>query len=50
MKNKKPNSKPRTPRENPFVKMLRDKRRIQEAVANGVPLSSLKDIAFVHPV
>lgn len=53
MKDKKPNSisKPNKPkRENPIARMIRDKKRIQEAIANGIPVSSLKDIEFVHPV
>jgi len=35
---------------NPFVKLIKDKERIAEAVQNGQPLSSLKDIKFVNPI
>lgn len=30
--------------------MLEDQRRIEEAISNGVPLSSLKGIKFVNPL
>lgn len=50
MKSKTTNSKPKKTRENPFVKMMRDKARIKEAIQQGIPLSSLKGIEFVHPV
>jgi hypothetical protein len=35
---------------NPFVKLIKDKERIANAVQNGQPLSSLKDIKFVSPI
>lgn len=35
---------------NPFSKLMDDKKRIAEAVACGDPLSSLKDIKFVRPL
>jgi hypothetical protein len=35
---------------NPFIKLMKDKERISEAIKNNVPLSSLKDIKFVHPI
>lgn len=50
MKDKKPDSKPRSEKENPIVKMIHDKQRIMEAIAKGIPLSSLKEIEFVHPL
>jgi hypothetical protein len=50
MKEKKPINSKKDKRENPFAKMIRDKERIKEAIAKGIPLSSLKDIEFVHPV
>jgi len=51
MESKKTHKKPQTKKtESPFVKILKDKRRIQEAIVNGVPLSSLSDIKFVHPI
>lgn len=50
MKSKTRNSKPKKTKENPFVKMMRDKARIKEAIQQGIPLSSLKGIEFVHPV
>ena len=53
MKNKKPNSIPapdKAKRENPIARMIRDKKRIQEAIAKGIPVASLKDIEFGHPI
>lgn len=51
MKNKKKNTTPPSSQaKNPFVRILQDKKRIQEAVCKGVPLSSLKDIKFVKPI
>jgi len=53
MKGNKPHITPwseKTKKENPIAKMIRDKKRIQEAIANGIPVSSLKDIKFVHPI
>jgi hypothetical protein len=35
---------------NPFVQMIEDKKRIDQAIQNGEPLSSLKDIKFVKPL
>ena len=35
---------------NPFIKMIDDKKKIDQAVQDGKPLSSLKDINFVKPV
>jgi hypothetical protein len=37
-------------RVNPFLKLIEDKKRIAKAFKNGEPLSSLKDIKFVHPI
>ncbi|MVT10643.1 hypothetical protein [Chitinophaga tropicalis] len=51
MKDKKANSKPASSKKvNPIVRIIRDKRRIKDAIANGIPLSDLKDIEFVHPI
>ncbi len=41
------NKKPAKP--NPFIQMIEDKKRIDQAIQNGEPLSSLKDIKFVKP-
>jgi hypothetical protein len=35
---------------NPFSKLMEDKKRIEKAVEENVPLSSLKDIKFVRPL
>jgi hypothetical protein len=35
---------------NPFVKMIEDKKKITQAIQDGKPLSSLKDIKFVKPL
>lgn len=37
-------------KENPFFKMMEDKKRIAKAVSENVSLSSLKDIKFVRPL
>ena len=43
-KNKKP------AKANPFIQMIEDKKRIDQAIQNGESLSSLKDIKFVKPL
>jgi len=35
---------------NPFIQMIEDKKRIDEAIQNGESLSALKDIRFVTPL
>ena len=35
---------------NPFKKLMEDKHRIADAVNNGLPLSTLKDIKFITPL
>ena len=35
---------------NPFSKLIEDKKRIANAVTNGEPLSDLKGIKFVRPL
>jgi hypothetical protein len=37
-------------RDNPFIKMIEDKKRIAEAIRNGKDLSTLKGINFVSPI
>ncbi|WP_162996473.1 hypothetical protein [Mucilaginibacter celer] len=39
-----------TKKVNPFKKLMEDKDRIADAVNKGQPLSTLKDIRFVHPL
>jgi hypothetical protein len=35
---------------NPFIKLIEDKMKIADAVKDGKPLSTLKDIKFVKPL
>jgi hypothetical protein len=35
---------------NPFVKMIEDKKSIDQAIEEGKSLSTLKDIKFVKPL
>lgn len=35
---------------NPFIKLIEDKIKIADAVKDGKPLSTLKDIKFVKPL
>lgn len=52
MKDKEANKKPAAASKasNPFIKMLEDKKRINDAIATNTPLSSLKGIKFVKPL
>jgi len=35
---------------NPFIQMIEDKKKIEKAIQEGEPLSTLKDIKFVKPL
>jgi len=37
-------------KDNPFFKLMEDKKRIAKAVSENVSLSSLEDIKFVRPL
>jgi hypothetical protein len=51
MKNEKGHTTPTSEKPyNLFRQILEDQRRIEEAISNGVPLSSLKGIKFVNPL
>jgi hypothetical protein len=41
--------KPKASFVNPFIQMIEDKKKIDQAIQEGKPLSSLKDINFVKP-
>jgi|GEM_PF-5245880 len=36
--------------ENPFKKLMDDKKRIEAAFKNGKPLSTLNEVKFVRPI
>ena len=42
--------KQKEPFVNPFIKMIEDKKSIDQAVEEGKSLSTLKDIKFVKPL
>jgi hypothetical protein len=42
--------KKRPAKVNPFIQMIEDKKRIDQAIQNGEPISALKDIKFVKPL